>query len=266
MRNPFRRQVEAPAPSLRDRADTLRASLSRRDVTLGAAVVAAVPLPVMAAPVAADHPDAELIALWQRWEEARRIERAALARWDTIPNARDLIDTPEALSVQPDDDALGIANLADVTHDGRLWYCVGNPGSRHRASVLREPRRRNRIRPPVPSDNLPTNAWAVVSGEPWPEAQARADAIVAAWDWYEAETARLNEASGHDAAEREWQACDGELGIAEDDIMNTQARNLAGLTIKARIAHEQDARGDRVSTDLLFEIVRGLVALDTPTA
>lgn len=255
------------APTLRERAAALREGLSRREAVLGAAIAAA-PLPAMAAAVAEDHPDAALIALWQRWEDARRVERAALSRWDAIPNARDLIDYPAALFVQPGDDVLGIASLASEAHDGRLWYCIGNPGGStyYRAAALREPRRRNRIRPPVPEDNLPADAWGVVSVEPWPEAQARADAIVAAWDWFETETARLNVSSGHDEAEAAWSVCDAALDAIEHEIAATEARTVAGVTIKARLAQSLDERGHRVSNDLLFEIVRGLVAFDAPTA
>lgn len=256
------------APTLRDRAAALREGLSRREAVLGVAVVTA-PLPAVAAPVAGDHPDAALIALGQRWVEAYRVERAAAARWEAIPNASDLIATPDAVAFHPGDDALGIGRLATFLQDGRLWYCVGdrdcNPRYAH-ASALREPRRRRVTRPVRPEDNLPADAISVTTGEPWPEAQARADAIVAAWDWRTAEVARQNAASGHDEAEAAWNACDTALDAIEQEISAAKAHTLAGLTIKARLAQSLDDRHHRVSDDLLFEIVRGLVALNTPSA
>lgn len=254
------------APTLRERAAALREGLSRREAVLGAAVVAAAPIPARAAGTVEAHPDAALIALGQRWAEAYRIERAAAAIWNAYGDVQEIVPPPEAVYVRDGDDALGIARLAGKDRNGRLWYYVGLPGSTAHAGVLREPRRRNRVRPPVPEDNLPADAWGVISGEPWPEAQARADEIVGAWDGWRAAMARHNVVSGHDAAEADWTAKDDVLSGLEDEISVTKAHTLAGLTIKARLAQSLDDRHHRISDDLLFEIIRGLVALDTATA
>ncbi|WP_342167030.1 hypothetical protein [Methylobacterium sp. SD21] len=101
MRNLFRHSVEA-APSLHERADTLRASLSRRDVALGAVVAAAAPLPAMAAPVPVERVDLydRLLTLYAEDHNARpardnpETERAAelvaSRLWDTARAVTDL--------------------------------------------------------------------------------------------------------------------------------------------------------------------------------
>ncbi|MCJ2048780.1 hypothetical protein, partial [Methylobacterium sp. J-070] len=73
-----------PSASLRERAADLRASLSRRTVVVGS-VAAAVPLPAIAAPLTAapaqPHPDAELVALGERWLRARDAQAEAMEAW-----------------------------------------------------------------------------------------------------------------------------------------------------------------------------------------
>lgn len=100
-------------------------------------------------------------------------------------------------------------------------------------------------------------------GEPWPEAQARADEIVAAWDAREAEIARRNEVSGFDAAKEAWEARDAALDIIEDEIAAAEAHTVTGLTIKARLAASWDERGYRATDTLTTGIIAGLIALDT---
>ena len=62
----------------------MRASLSRRAVVVGL-VAAAVPLPAIAAPIvtapAQPHPDAELLALAERWLRARDAQAEAMEAW-----------------------------------------------------------------------------------------------------------------------------------------------------------------------------------------
>lgn len=85
LRTSFQKLIRRdPAGSLRERAADLRASLSRRTVVVGS-VAAAVPLPAIAAPVAAPpalpHPDAELLALGERWLRARDAQERAMEAW-----------------------------------------------------------------------------------------------------------------------------------------------------------------------------------------
>ncbi|SFM61515.1 hypothetical protein [Methylobacterium pseudosasicola] len=82
LKNLIRRDAERP--SLRERAADLRASLSRRTVVAGS-IAAAVPLPAIAAPAvsapALPHPDAELVALGERWLRARAAQDEAMEAW-----------------------------------------------------------------------------------------------------------------------------------------------------------------------------------------
>lgn len=73
-----------PTASLRERAAGLRASLSRRTVVAGS-IAAAVPLPAIAVPVvmAPDqpHPDADLLALSERWLKTRSALDEGMEAW-----------------------------------------------------------------------------------------------------------------------------------------------------------------------------------------
>lgn len=252
------------APTLRERAAALREGLSRREAVLGAAVVAA-PLSAITGPAEA-HPDAALISLWQRWKEAHRAVEAAAARWDAIEDAEGTMALPGALFVHDLDAALGIASFACRRSDGRMWYCVGEPGMVRDAAALRKPRQREFRRPVRPEDNLPAYAWVVVGSEPWPEAQARADQIVKAWDGWKAEIARQNRASGYDAAKVAWNDHDNILEAIGSEIAAAEARTITGLAIQGRVALYWDEGGFGDADALAAKIVRGLVSLDTPAA
>lgn len=79
------------APSLRERAAALRDRLTTREpdtarrAMLGGALAAAVPLPAMAASVpplsTSPHPDAELLALGEKWLQARVARDEAMTMW-----------------------------------------------------------------------------------------------------------------------------------------------------------------------------------------
>ncbi|MCJ2069741.1 hypothetical protein MKK75_13235 [Methylobacterium sp. J-030] len=76
-----------PAASLRERAagmSGILTSQTRRAVVAGS-VAAAVPLPALAAPIATaaaqPHPDAELLALAERWLRARTAQDEAMEAW-----------------------------------------------------------------------------------------------------------------------------------------------------------------------------------------
>ncbi|MCJ2124074.1 hypothetical protein [Methylobacterium sp. J-077] len=75
---------DAERPSLRERAAELRGTLSRRTVVAGSLAVAA-PLPAISAPIVATpaqpHPDAALVALGERWLQARAAQDEAMEAW-----------------------------------------------------------------------------------------------------------------------------------------------------------------------------------------
>ena len=73
-----------PSTSLRERAAELRGTLSRRTVVAGSLAVAA-PLPTIAATIveapAKPHPDADLLALGERWLQAQVAQDEAMEAW-----------------------------------------------------------------------------------------------------------------------------------------------------------------------------------------
>lgn len=258
------------APTLRERAAALREGLSRREAVIGtAATITVAPLPVVAASTGEAHRDAELIALWQKREAANREWLSASDRLEAARDAHHSVEWPEALAVQLGDDDLGLARLANHEREGRKWYWVGDLNADPHltpASKLRQPRLLTVTRPVCPEDNLPADAQRVVSSKPWPDAQARADEIVAAWDARQAEAARQNAINGYDAAVAHEHACEAALYDIESEIVAAEAHTVAGLAIKARLVNVELERGFGPSDDLLRSITATLITLGAPVA
>ncbi len=96
---------------------------------------------------------------------------------------------------------------------------------------------------------------------PWPEAQARADEIVAAYDAWSNERNRIEAESGLVAA-REAECRLGEaLSDIEAAIEGTTARTLKGLLVKARIAHRDLTAGSEINEALHETLIRDLLAM-----
>jgi hypothetical protein len=72
--------------------------------------------------------------------------------------------------------------------------------------------------------------------EPWPEAQARAKEIVAAWDQYREADKAAQERSGFAHANRAEREAVETLHELEERIAGTRATTLKGMLVKARIA------------------------------
>ncbi|MBM0206889.1 hypothetical protein JNW90_30720 [Micromonospora sp. STR1s_5] len=70
---------------------------------------------------------------------------------------------------------------------------------------------------------------------PWPQAQARADEIVAAWDAYQAEERRRREASGYTAADEAHDAAMDAYCAARDAVVLTPATTMQGVIAKAAV-------------------------------
>ncbi len=86
---------------------------------------------------------------------------------------------------------------------------------------------------------LPRDALEIQRLEPWPEAQARANEIISAWDQYHADVERAHEESGVEAAEQAENKAMDEMDDIRDRIARTRAHTLKGLLIKARMAESQ---------------------------
>ncbi|WP_133239431.1 hypothetical protein [Microvirga sp. KLBC 81] len=72
--------------------------------------------------------------------------------------------------------------------------------------------------------------------EPWPEAQARADEIVAAWDKYRAADKAAQEQSGFAQANKDECEVVQALHELEERIARTRAHSPQGMLVKAHIA------------------------------
>lgn len=216
-------------------------SATRRGALMGVAGLSA-GLSFLAAPaLAAAGPDANLLALKARWDavdaEAVKITEAAAQLHDsTVLPAR-----PAALTVRPGDRDLGIDRYANWRGAPTGWYRV-----EHRTSKTQGLRRRfyrDECRIAAAEDAAPTGEeiWRRV---PWPEAQARADEIVAAHDNWLAEIEAAYEASGYNAAHRRLDVVLGQQGALERELQATVPRTLAGLAALADFALRYQANGD----------------------
>ncbi|KLK90294.1 hypothetical protein AA309_26550 [Microvirga vignae] len=215
--------------------------ITRRSILagLGAAIPATA---VAAAPVfAAQHPDAELLALGCQWDESA-------AAIDAVRKAFDIaeerfgeieIEEPEELFQQPQDMSLGFAG-AHERHDGRRWYVC-------RIDELR-------TKPRLKQD------WSRITKAPNgehfcvyvadPKAQARADEIVAAYDRWQANIARAEDTSGLTAAKAEDERLQKINRDLCEQILSTPARTVEGLAVKARIYAWFTGGADEVEKDL----------------
>ncbi|MDP4026846.1 hypothetical protein Q8W71_30060 [Methylobacterium sp. NEAU 140] len=79
---------------------------------------------------------------------------------------------------------------------------------------------------------------------PDPRAQARADAIVAAWDGWQEQIRQARAAVDLDALEAAWDAATAARDAVLQRVRETTARGLAGLAVKARIAASMAAIDD----------------------
>ncbi|ANY82334.1 hypothetical protein BB934_28900 (plasmid) [Microvirga ossetica] len=72
--------------------------------------------------------------------------------------------------------------------------------------------------------------------ELWPEAQARADEIVAVWDKYLADTRAAREQSGFEEADEAAREAVADLHELEGRIVRMRAKTPKGMLVKARMA------------------------------
>ncbi|MCJ2092273.1 hypothetical protein MKK67_07160 [Methylobacterium sp. J-072] len=232
--------------------------ISRRSMLVGLTTSTVPTLPVLAGDT---HPDAELLDLWRRRGLAEAAAKAAGRRHDDLSDATKLPLPPEAVFVQAGDEGFGFLGLATAHGSGRLWYSVQAPGAGGRAGPLR--RRRTRIvDEPFPEGHSLHGTDSTIGRRvAWPEAQARADAIVAAWDGWKAELERIYAASGLHAAEAEWEALDDAQNELDGAIRDATARTLDGLRIKAQLAQIDLDEETRPDPGLIAGLVRDIMAM-----
>lgn len=169
------------------------------------------------------------------------------------------VEMPAALIMREDDMELRLGNLAS---------CRGGEGVRSYGRVNVAYLRRYPQRRRVESTR---GGVLKVTYEPWPEAQARADEIVAAWDAWKAEEKRREDESGLEAARTKDDIVSGHVTTCGHAVAAATATTAAGMLRKAGfvVALYTDDRNEldteiRESTHdiaVALSIVRDLVRL-----
>lgn len=230
--------------------------------TRRAALACVLTLPALAGE---PHPDAELLDLWRRRGLAEEAADQSGKRLDALSDATPFPKPPEALFVQVGDEAFGFLGVASPHGSGRLWYSIQAPGAGGRAGRLRGRQTRIVYEPFPAGPALPGVDEVIGRRVPWPEAQARADAIVAAWDGWKAELDRIYAASGAEAANAEWEALDDARAELDGAIRDTTARTLDGLRVKAQLAQLDLDEGVQPDAILHAGLVRDILAMQAHT-
>lgn len=209
------------------------------------------------------HPDAALLGLKARWEAAEAAYSQACRITSELHDATTFPPLPAAIFVQEGDCELRLANYARDRNDGRRWYMVEPANSELRG--LRRQFWRDRVLPAAETDDRVPRGHTIVERTPWPEAQARADEIVAAWDGYQAAREAALDASGYNAAQRESDRCGRLLSAIEDELKSAVPQTLAGLAVLADFA--QRYQTDIDEDDALGGVLaRAILAVTKPAA
>lgn len=227
--------------------------MTRRTAFAAGISTAVSSLAPVAVAIASPVPDAALIRLDAEYRKAGERFHRSLERVVACENAANWPDRPDALRVQPDDRALGVGSR-QANDD----YYSGMD-----VEALRARRRTRRVE--YDFDSRTGERWprgrapeyvfeTLVKAEPWPEAQARADEIVTAYDAYREAERQEEHRSGLTAAEDEADALSAELRRIESAIIAEPARTPRGLAIKAGVLSKTDLsaedRFNRLAADV----------------
>lgn len=208
--------------------------------------------------------DSELIALANR-HEALEAEYLAASRHAAALEGIGKPTIPEACLVRLGDQELGLAGYAHGI-EGRRWYAVESADAE---------RRYLRRRFWCFEERIATEANSVPAGDtiarrvPWPEAQARADEIVAAWDQWQADIAAAHRTSGYAEAIECATHLGDEVFALEHRIRALTPRTLAGLAALAKFAQRLQTEGedDELEGGLLARAILAVAAhSDEPEA
>lgn len=243
----------------------MRAAPSRRAVVraFSVAPIAAVASPsALARPAVELQPDAELLALGIRFDAAEAAYRAACRRAEEIEFSIVLPEKPAEIYVAEGDRSLGLERYAIERHDGRFWYLV--PPADTPLHGLRRTHLRDEEVPATWQGMLSEHS-TIIRRVPWPEAQARADEIVAAYDAWVAERDRIYVESGLAAANEAADALGDQLSEIEGEIEGAIARTLGGLRVKARMARRDLDVGRQINEALHESLIRDILAIEVPS-
>ena len=249
---------------------------SRRSLLASLATLPAITAgPASALPSAADG---DLFAALTRFREANRAVDLACAAEDEAMNRYEAPDFPDALWVRDTDPGLVVP----------VGYSGGGGGQRRyfqdvTIEYLRKlpcERRIRHERPATAEDGFTEAELAegqvIVRYErqPWPEARARADEIVSAWDEWQSEKQRRRDASGLTAASRAVEGARRAYRKARDELLRIPARTMEGVVAKAACVMEcfyadedgqeqlgEDVEGAFAGLGLSLTLVRDLYTL-----
>ena len=202
-----------------------RTAPGRRAFLSGAAASAL----ATAAPVAlaAADPDAGLTELFQRWRTAADTHGRVMDFFQSLDEVRELPDPPEALFRRPGDLRCFYGFTGSVQHEsGRRWY-----GDDRSLAYLRERSFTDWV--PGKSDNDEDVPLVEVPAE---RANRRREEILAAWEQWQAEIARMDEQSGYAAALAAREAARDLAHDLRATVIETPATTLQGLRLKAEVA------------------------------
>jgi len=219
--------------------------IASRDLFANATLASSANLAVAQA-LAANHPDAEIIALAVEYEQAKAAREVS----------SNILEEAEARYVGPEIPAALMPRHGDPlsfrpcrTHDGILWY-MNLVATFRKAPVTR----------PATTDD----------GErievPYPQAQARADEIVAAHDRWKADCDQAKAECGLAAADEEDTRLNVRMWELHDALVAMQPKTIAGVQAKARASQLRRSfviEGTEGDTDLelLLSISDDLVRL-----
>ncbi|MGN7126314.1 hypothetical protein [Methylorubrum thiocyanatum] len=201
--------------------------------------------------------DSELIALANR-HEALAAEYLAASRHAAALEGIGKPTIPEACLVRLGDQELGLAGYAHGIED-RRWYAVESADAERRYLRRRFWRFEERIA--TEADSVPAGD-TIARRVPWPEAQARADEIVAAWDQWQADIAAAHRASGYAEAIECATRLGDEVFALEHRIRARTPRTLPGLAALAKFAQRLQAEGedDELEGGLLARAILAVAA------
>lgn len=204
--------------------------------------------PVMA--VAAADPDGELIELGRHYQLLAKTKADLEERLDALREEFDVGKPamPEPMRMRPEDGDLGLTRyyggMTLVPEDESTFYDSSDIRRLRypRTREVRIPIRPSDHRPFAPGEDIgefPRDHEILVRRVPWPEAQARADAIVAAYVQWFADCDAFADRIGLYAAQAELEALEDRLAAIRQAIAERPARDHWGIRIKARIVAEE---------------------------
>lgn len=195
--------------------------------------------------------DRELLELASRYEACKAAIAAAQQRLNSLPDY--LPPCPAAMCRRKADARLFRYTHCDLREPSAA---VGEPYNDHEIDLLRKYRiMRNRD---IGEVNDP--GFRVVR-EPWPFAQARADAILAADAEWDRQIAEAWERSGEGRIQRQLGAAQDEMEAIVAAVGAAEPRSGAGVRLKARLALDISAGHPRErASELAWSVVRAVAA------